>query len=178
MSVEDIIATAGVSRRTFYDHFKSKDDAFLGEYEQVSAELIERVRASNDPEASFIERAEAGLHATLEFFQEDVAYADLCVVEVMAAGRRAVEKRDSAMAALAALVDESASDLPKRSLPPAITSRLVVGGIYEVIYTNVLNGKLDELPGLVPDMIFNLVLPYLGREEAVSAQKKARKRLK
>ena len=33
MTVEGVIVTAGVSRRTFYEHFKSKDEAFLAAFE-------------------------------------------------------------------------------------------------------------------------------------------------
>ena len=35
MSVEGIIATAGVSRRTFYDHFADKQEAFLAAYDAI-----------------------------------------------------------------------------------------------------------------------------------------------
>ena len=37
MSVEGIIATAGVSRRTFYDHFSDKQEAFLAAYDAIVA---------------------------------------------------------------------------------------------------------------------------------------------
>src|SRR6516164_3645667 len=33
MSVEAVITRAGVSRRTFYEHFKNKEDAFLAAYD-------------------------------------------------------------------------------------------------------------------------------------------------
>src|SRR5215510_16276228 len=33
MSVEEITARAGVSRRTSYEHFKNKEDAFLAAYD-------------------------------------------------------------------------------------------------------------------------------------------------
>ncbi len=43
MTVEDVIAAAGVSRRTFYDHFKGKEPAYLEAFEVAGAELIRRV---------------------------------------------------------------------------------------------------------------------------------------
>lgn len=176
MSVEDIIATAGVSRRTFYDHFKSKDDAFLAEYDVISSSLLARVSEAYDEALPLPERGARCLEAVMEFFCEDPAYADMCVVEVLAAGPTAIERRDTAVRALAGIIDAAAKELPKRTLPPAITSQALVGGIYEVMYSRILRGELDVLPSLVPDMLYALLLPYVGREEAAAAQKKVRKR--
>src|SRR5215475_30569 len=39
MSVEAIIARAGVSRRTFYEHFKNKEEAFLAAYDTFVHQL-------------------------------------------------------------------------------------------------------------------------------------------
>jgi len=176
MSVEDIIATAGVSRRTFYDHFKSKDDAFLAEYDVISGGLIERVTAVYDPSLSLAERAENCLNSVMDYFCEDPAFADMCIVEVLAAGPAAIERRDNSLRALAKIIDEAAKELPKRTLPPAITSQAIVGGIYEVMYSRILRGELEQLPGLVPDMVYALLLPFVGREDAAEAQKKAKRR--
>jgi AcrR family transcriptional regulator len=176
MSVEDIIATAGVSRRTFYDHFKSKDDAFLAEYDVIVAALLESVGEAYDASLPLAERGASCLDAVMEFFVDDPAYADMCIVEVLAAGPTAIERRDSAVRALAEMIDNAAKELPKRSLPPAITSQALVGGIYEVMYSRILRGELDQLPSLVPDMLYALLLPFMGRDEATAAQKKAKKR--
>ena len=44
MSVEQITGTAGVSRRTFYDAFTSKEDAFLAALDSAIRRLVQRVR--------------------------------------------------------------------------------------------------------------------------------------
>ena len=178
MSVEDIIATAGVSRRTFYDHFKSKDDAILAEYDIIASKLFESVSAAYDPEASLADRAQTCLEAVVDYFVSEPAYADMCIVEVLAAGPVAIERRDNSVQALSGLIDQAVQELPKRGRPPALTSQAVVGGIYEVIYSRVLRGKLEELPELVPDLLYTLLLPYLGTDVAAAAQKKARRRVK
>ena len=35
MTVSDVISRAGVSRRTFYEHFANKEDVFLAAYDHV-----------------------------------------------------------------------------------------------------------------------------------------------
>jgi len=44
MSVQAIIARAGVSRRTFYEHSKNKEDAFLAAYDAVVHQQARNIR--------------------------------------------------------------------------------------------------------------------------------------
>jgi AcrR family transcriptional regulator len=56
MSVEAIIVRAGVSRRTFYEHFKNKEDAFLAAYDAVVHRTVTRVRRAYLNETTALER--------------------------------------------------------------------------------------------------------------------------
>jgi AcrR family transcriptional regulator len=97
MSVEDVTRTAGVSRRTFYDHFTSKDDAFLTAFDAVGAQLVAHVRAAYEESMSFPEGIVACLAAFLEFVGSEPHYADMCIVEALAAGPAAIERRNAVM---------------------------------------------------------------------------------
>jgi AcrR family transcriptional regulator len=108
MSVEAIVVTAGVSRRTFYDHFKSKEDAFLASYDAVVAQLVARVQEAFAANDAFTDRVRECLGAFLEFVASEPAFADMCIVEVMAAGPQAVERRNNAMRAFVGLVERGA----------------------------------------------------------------------
>jgi hypothetical protein len=87
----------------------------------------------------------------------------LSIVEVLAAGPEAVERRNGAMRAFAALIDENARRfLPDVSPAPALVMETMVGGIYEVVYTRVMRGEVATLPALVPDLAYSILLPYAG----------------
>jgi AcrR family transcriptional regulator len=171
MSVEDIVVTAGVSRRTFYDHFKSKEDAFLAAYDGVVSLLVASVQEAFEQNHTFEDRVRGCLGAFLRFVASEPAFADMCIVEVMAAGSQAVERRNVAMHAFAALIEEAAKDLDGDDLPPALTAETIVGGIYEVVYSRILQGAGDELPALLPDLAYSLLLPYVGHATAVEQRK-------
>lgn len=168
MRVEDIVVTAGVSRRTFYDHFSGKEEAFLAAYEAIVTQLLERMGDAYAANDTFTGRVRDCLAAFLEFVASEPAFADMCIVEVMAAGPQAVERRNFAMQAIGALIQSAAADLPEGPRPPAITAETIVGGIYEVVYSRILQGETHRLGGLVPELAYSIMLPYIGHEAAAA----------
>jgi AcrR family transcriptional regulator len=179
MSVEDIVVTSGVSRRTFYDHFRGKEDVYLAAFDAVTQQLLEQVLAAYEAADGLVAKTRDSLSAFLNFVAEEPAFADMCIVEVMAAGPSAIERRNRAMAAFAEMIERAAAaELPKSKLPPALTAETLVGGIYEVVYSRVLQGRGGELPDLLPDLLFSVLLPYVGQETATSLLRNERRRSK
>ncbi|HEY6759079.1 MAG TPA: TetR/AcrR family transcriptional regulator [Baekduia sp.] len=178
MSVEDIVVTSGVSRRTFYDNYRGKEDVFLAAYDEVAERLLAKVQEAYVSADGLVDRARESLRALLEFISSEPAFADMCIVEVLAAGPAAVERRNAIMRAFAAMIDEAAAaELPKSKRPAPLVSETLVGGIYEVIYTRAVAGNYAELPELLPDLVFALLLPYVGKDVAGEILKKERRRV-
>jgi AcrR family transcriptional regulator len=170
--VEDVIVHAGVSRRTFYEHFKNKEEAFLAAYDAVVGQLFEQVAARVEEEESFAARVGAGLGAFLDFLSHEPAFARMCIIEVLAAGPDAVARRNGALRLFAALIEDNAKRLVDEPLPPALTAETLVGGVYEVLYSRVLRGEIRELPSLLPDLTYSVLLPYLGPEAALAERER------
>lgn len=166
MSVEDIIATAGVSRRTFYDHFSTKADAFLAALDAACGQLRGRVEAAYSANSTFPGGVRDCLAAFLQFLADEPRFADMMIVEVLGAGPAAVESRNRLMGDFAELVREGAARDATARQPPHLTAETIVGGVYEVVYSRVLSGRTSELPALLPDLAYSLMLPYLGDEIA------------
>ena len=177
MTVEDVIKLAGVSRRTFYEHFKSKEDAFLASYDDISAQLVEAIEGAFRRADSFATRVEDCMRAFLALLAAEPAYANMCIVEVLVAGPAALERRNAVMREFAELIEKGATEeLPKNARPPALTSETLVGGVHEVIYARILRGETAELPALLPDLTFSVLLPYMGRDVATEEYKKLKRR--
>jgi AcrR family transcriptional regulator len=166
MSIEEVIGTAGVSRRTFYDHFRGKEEAFLAAMEMVTAELVGRVRAAAEAATTFPAAIRDGLATFLQFLADEPRYADFLIVEVLAAGPEPISRRNELMDSFAALVRRGAESLPTARRPPDLAAETIVGGIYEVVFSRVLQGRARELPNLLPDLSYSLMQPYLGDEVA------------
>jgi AcrR family transcriptional regulator len=131
-SVADVIAIAGVSRKTFYEQFDDKEDCFLTAYDVMSARFAEAL-AGVGTEGSVEERMEARIRAYLKGLAREPAMARAFVVEVLGAGARALARRERVTAKFAELL------LGETSADP-LSRRAIIGGINDVVAAALLAG--------------------------------------
>src|SRR6201986_4970401 len=140
LTVEDISARAGVSRRTFYENFRDKEDCFMTSYRHHAQELLAVVAGAASAAEDWEERARFAIAALLRFFAQRPDYAHMGVIEVMAAGPAAVAERDQALSAIASLIGEEALALAPQPAPRLLL-RTVAGGGLQLIYAWGLGGR-------------------------------------
>ena len=86
---------AGVSKKTFYEHFADKLDCFLAAYEAASDELLRaRARGAETQPATGSSAPAAGIHAYLRWLAAEPALARVFLIEIAAAGPEALERRE------------------------------------------------------------------------------------
>lgn len=176
-SVSKVVAAAGVSRNSFYEHFANKEDCFLAAYDATVEQVMARVREATGPARSRVEALEAGFAAFLGFAAAEPALAWLCVVEVLAAGPRALERRDAAMRAFGSVLEDGHGDADGASRVPPVLTEVLVGGIYEVIYARILNREAATLPSLLPDVMYVWMAPFVGAVRASALRVEAARAL-
>src|SRR4051812_25549014 len=93
-TIDDIVRGAGVSKKTFYEHFEDKLACFLAAYEAASDELYEHVSVAQDSADDWVDRARAGIHAYLRWLAAEPALARVFLIEVAAAGPEALARRE------------------------------------------------------------------------------------
>jgi AcrR family transcriptional regulator len=101
-SVAHIVERAGISRRTFYEHFEDREDCFLAAFDYALARAGEAVLPAYGVEGSWRERVRSGLAALLGFFDEQPGLGALLVVDALGAGPRALARRGELLDALIA----------------------------------------------------------------------------
>ena len=171
LTVEAVVARAGVSRRTFYQHFSNKEDAFLAAYGAFAACVLERVEQAQRSETNFARQAEAILRAVLQQLADNPAAAHMLVVEVLAAGPKAIERRNAALRLMTEIVNRTTCALAVeqgQQPPPMITAETVVDGLVEVVYNRVQRRETSALPQLLPDLVYCALLPYVGSAAAAA----------
>jgi AcrR family transcriptional regulator len=147
-TIDDIVRRAGVSKKTFYDHFADKQDCFLAAYEAASEELLERVREAHVGQDDWVERTRAGVRAYLRWLAAEPALARVYLVEVAAAGPLALERREALRDRYAELVSERrGSDLPFEVF------HAVVAAVDDVVVRHIRAHGAQDLPALEPVLL-------------------------
>jgi AcrR family transcriptional regulator len=175
MTVESVISCAGVSRKTFYQHFDNRETAFLAAYDGFASRVLDQVRQAQAIEGGFTARVVHTIHAVLELLAAHPAETYLCVVEALAVGPAGAKRRADAMRLLVTSVHDMTCALAiarGKKPPPEITAEVVVGGVFEVIYNRVLRGEIRSLPSLLPDLVYCALLPYVGAASAATAHRR------
>lgn len=177
-SVADVIKRAGVSRKTFYALFTDKEDCFLTIYDEQMGRLQAVTRDAFDAQDEWVPALRAGVTALLTALAYDPAVARLCFVDVLAAGPHAAEARNAAMRELEGILELGrGGDVTAGGDPtPRALGRSMVGGLGEVLYQEIVAGRAEQLPALLPDLMYALVLPFEGREAAERELKRAPRR--
>jgi AcrR family transcriptional regulator len=165
MSVEAIIERAGVSRRTFYDHFKNKEEAFLAAYDAAIQQQVRLVRTAYLKETTVRARLRAGLTAYLGLMASEPEFARMCIVEALAAGPRAIARRNAAMRMFTEIIEDNIRELAPACTLAELAAETIVGGIHEVVYRRILAGQTEELPGLVEDLLATIMVVTAGARE-------------
>jgi AcrR family transcriptional regulator len=170
-TIGHITRHAAVSRRTFYEHFSSKDDCFVAAYDAVTAELRDRVDAAYQDEGEWPAALRAGVAAMLDFLTAEPNLARLSMVEALVAGPVVVERYDATIESLVPYLRAGREDASREvlaTLSPT-TEEALVGGMISLISRRVFAGRADELESLLPDLVEFLLTPYLGNAEAAAA---------
>jgi AcrR family transcriptional regulator len=162
--VEHVIATAGVSRSTFYSVFSSLEECLLATCEQGLALGTRRARSACQPTQAWQQRIRMGLHALLEFLDEEPELARVCIVHSPAAGAEAIIRGAETLKALAAVLDEGR--VLARRQPSPVTAEGLVGGALAVIHARLLRPQRQAMADLLNPLMSFLVLPYLGASAA------------
>jgi AcrR family transcriptional regulator len=172
--VVDVIEVAGVSRKTFYEHFEGKEDCFLTTYDTLFGHLYAAMSESFESRqgAPWAERAAAALQSLLEHLAAHPSGARFAIVEVLAAGPKALSRRDAALRQFSGFLEpgrtETAVELP------GITALSLAGGVNELLYSEILHGAAARLPTRLPDLVFWISLPFLGPERAALERERVR----
>jgi AcrR family transcriptional regulator len=167
-TVTDVIEVAGVSRESFDSMFESKEACFLEAYDAVFDVLVAHVTsafeaAANEP---WPERIAAGLSALVGLLSVEAGIARLSMVEVTAAGDEARARYRAALARFTPFLEEGRDYAPGGEDLPADTARFAIGGATSMIFDEIRAGRGPELRRILPDLVFAVLMPYLGPEGA------------
>jgi AcrR family transcriptional regulator len=172
--VVDIIRRAGVSRKTFYELFADKEACFLAAYDHAVGRLYRGTELAFESAARepWAERMRVAVGEFLRMMAERPGMARFCIVEVLAAGPKALARRDAAIRQFTGFIDAGRAESGREL--PGITALSLAGGINELLYSEIIHGASAQLPARVPEIVYWITQPFLGTDGAESERRRAR----
>jgi AcrR family transcriptional regulator len=156
-SVSDIVAAAGVSRTTFYQLFEDRLDCFLtaskAAQDILMAAMTEQLEMlESEHELSPRQRISALIEIYLENLASNPGFARVFLVEVYAAGPRAIEQRRKAVDGFVdiflAAQSTGPESTPETDAQARMVSEVLVAAVSSFVTNAVGAGDLDALRGL------------------------------
>jgi AcrR family transcriptional regulator len=149
-TVADIVREAGVSKRTFYEHFDSKETCFFALYRAASGSALRALRVALDVGQPWQAQVERALDAYLSHLS---AAPDLCrtlLVEIHHLGPAGIRLRREVMQGFADFILDTVNGDER---PPSLTPGMAlaaVGAINELILQALEMGEASRLQQLTP----------------------------
>lgn len=147
-TASEITTLAGVSKKTLYKYFESKDGCFLATYELVVRHAVARISAAYRAEDDRRERDwAAGLCRAFDAFAAEMvdrpAAARLALVEVLAVAPSAADRIARAELIVTTMISTSLAQAPDGIVIPPSIIRALIGGIWCVARARLVEGRPD-----------------------------------
>jgi AcrR family transcriptional regulator len=171
-SVADILEEAGVGRESFYELFRDKQDCMMAARQLLIEDLAEAVSAAYNGPGPWVDRVREALAATLRWFADDPIAGRVVMLELAALGpvSRRIFQED--FDRFTRLLDEGLDDAAQRPEVPRATG-LAVGAAFARLYDEVARDRTADLPAMLPELTYEVLVPFLGEAEAHEQERRA-----
>lgn len=169
VTVSDIVSASGVSRRTFYELFRDREQCIAEAIDDAIEHAARVVVPAWREGAGWRAATWAGLCAFLGFLDDDPTRGALLMLDAPGAGKAALVRRAEVMDVLVAAIDEGRALARSPDGVSRLCAEGVVGAVLGVLHSRMLavsehgrgaqRGGMRSLAGKLMGMV---VLPYLG----------------
>jgi AcrR family transcriptional regulator/DNA-binding MarR family transcriptional regulator len=170
VSVAHVVGRSGVSRRTFYEIFEDREDCFLAAFDDALRHMSAVVIEAYETPGAWRARVRSALASLLECLDYDPAGARLLIVESLAAGPKALQRRQDVLAQILPVIERGQGEGRAHMEPQALTAEGVLGGALSVLHARLTQTPSDFAAGslleLLNPLMSMIVLPYLGSAAA------------
>jgi len=156
-TISDLVERAGVSRRTFYEHFDNKDECLLATYDMLVSRILSDV-AEVDEGLEGVDRLQAVIETLFEAAIRRPAAARLVCVELAAAGAPGIERWARGSTMLTRYIAEMFAQSSDAGRVPEPVARAIVGAVRNILYSRVRRKRSSralrgELGKVAPDLM-------------------------
>jgi AcrR family transcriptional regulator len=167
-TVTEVIARAEVRPESFAALFAGKEECAVAALRKISSEVL--TGSSSVGEAAARQRNDRGLlevKAMLELIASRPGYAYFSCVEARQGDSANMHEVYQSSARVLSAMIERARGAEQGAKGPARAGRAALGGAEAVVRREIAAGRLAELPGLAPSLLYGVLVPVVGQDEAL-----------
>lgn len=162
-TVAEVVERASTSQRTFYEHFRNKEDAIVAALDSGSAHMLAAALPAFRRAPDWPHAVHDTQEAMFRWGAEEPEYARMGGKEMYAAGKRALDQREVVTEGMEGLLAPGYELKPES---PPIAAEAIGGALYSLLYDHVNKKGPETLPDLVPTLVYVTLAPFLEAEEA------------
>jgi AcrR family transcriptional regulator len=150
-TIADIVRQAGVSRRTFYEHFATKAECFIALYEAANRNTLAVLRGAIDPGHEWQTQLDRALVAYLGSMAQNPALLRSLSMEILGLGAEGMAARRRVNEELCSFMLQVVNAPGARPRKAPLTRDMavaVIGGINELVLQAIEQGRAGELEQL------------------------------
>ncbi len=149
-TIADIVAAAGVSRRTFYEHFTTKAECFIALYEAASRNTLAVLRQAIDPAHPWQTQLDRALVAYLGAMAQNPALLRSLTIEILGLGAEglAARRRVNREICRYMLHVVNGADAGRKTPLAEEMAVAAIGGINELVLQAIEQGRAGQLEQL------------------------------
>ena len=123
--VEDLLAAAGIARRTFYKYFASKEDVLAAIYELTTHELLRAVDQGSEAGADPLTGVRSAMDGYLDFHAQNGTLLRILVEQAIRSDSALAPLRKRFRARLVEVLSRAATARRRRSFDPLLGVALI-----------------------------------------------------
>jgi AcrR family transcriptional regulator len=177
LTVEAIVARAATSTRTFHKLFSGVEDCVIASVSALTAQVLAEVSGTYLPDRSEWDSGIIGMKAILELMAAHPSFAYLGYVVARQTSPPRIREVYRGATQMLTIMVERLWDYSELEHQPRLAARGALGGCEALVRREVVAGRGEQLPRILPELIYIATVPFLGQEEAMRLSRRGRELL-
>jgi AcrR family transcriptional regulator len=178
ISVAQVIARAGVEEEVFESLFSDLDECLVAAVNALLGEVVSVIGSSYSPDRAEWESTLLGIKAILELMAAHPSFAYLGYIASRQMGSARVLEQTQAGPGLISAMLERLWEQSDAEVQPSLAARAALGGAEAVVRAEIVAGRVEQLPRLLPAFAYGATVPFLGQARALALARRSREMLR
>lgn len=173
MSLPASLEASGVSEAEFEAEFASKDGCLFAAYDHLTEVVVERATSECKDGGGWPERVRGGLSALLAAIAAEPEMTRAMTRSFPGIRPATYERYVELLSRFVPYMEEGREYAEVDEELPGEVELLAVGAAEAIIFGEVDAGRAERLPAMMPEILFSVLVPFMGPDRAADEMRTA-----